>query len=177
MTIRRVGKVTAFLFRQDAQSGFKIPLLGVGGEFRIEQRSGEGEVRLTPFIAAGVGITPLLGQITSLVLTPAAFRLFWTVRRDGLGLVADALAAHPALAPLTNLFVTGAGVDGKDDGVEEELEQLREQGVAVQLRRLTKGDFEGVDAQRWYLCAGGPLRKQVLSWLPNREVLFEDFDY
>ena len=34
MTIRRVGKVTAFLFRQDAQSGFKIPLLGVGGEFR-----------------------------------------------------------------------------------------------------------------------------------------------
>lgn len=177
MTIRRVGKVTAFLFRQDAQSGFKIPLLGVGGEFRIEQGSGAGEVRLTPFIAAGVGITPLLGQMNSLVLSPAAFRLFWTVRRDGLGLVVDALAAHPILAPLTQLFVTGAAADGGDDEVEEELEKLREQGVTIQLRRLTKSDLEGVDANRWYLCAGGPLRKQVLSWLPGREVLFEDFDY
>lgn len=177
MTIRRVGKVTGFLFQQSERSGLEIPLLGVGGEFRIQQRSEKGEALLTPFIAAGVGITPLLGQITSLDLSPAAFRLFWTVRCDSLGLVKDTLAAHPALAPLTQLFVTGGGTDGKDEGLEKELEQLREQGVTIQHRRVGKSDLEAVDAQRWHLCAGGPLRKQVLSWLSEREVLFEDFDY
>jgi ferredoxin-NADP reductase/predicted pyridoxine 5'-phosphate oxidase superfamily flavin-nucleotide-binding protein len=178
MTIRRVGKVTGFLFKQSERSGLEIPLLGVGGEFRIEQGGGAGEkIRFTPFIAAGVGITPLLGQIKTLILKPAAFRLFWTVRQDSLGLVADTLAAHPDVAPLTDLFVTGGGADSKDEEVKKELEQLSNKGVTIQHRRVAKGNLESVDAQRWYLCAGGPLRKQVLSWLPGREVLFEDFDY
>jgi ferredoxin-NADP reductase/predicted pyridoxine 5'-phosphate oxidase superfamily flavin-nucleotide-binding protein len=177
VTIRRVGKVTALLFEQGERSGLEIPLLGVGGEFRIEQRSEAGETPLTPFIAAGVGITPLLGQLASLELSPAAFRLFWTVRSADLGLVADTLTSFPALAPLTNLFVTRGGADGEDEEVEKELAQLNERGVTIQLRRLAKSDLEVVDAQRWYLCAGGSLRKQVLSWLPDREVLFEDFDY
>ncbi|KAG9199425.1 hypothetical protein G6514_008490 [Epicoccum nigrum] len=209
VTVRRVGKATGFLFTQSGRSGLAIPLLGVGGGFKIEQggatgagaesrgdtaaaaatgdkdkqrrRSVEAQRRLTPFVAAGVGITPLLGQLGRLVLSPTTFRLFWTVRAPDLGLVAHTLAAHPALAALTHLFITGAGARagaGAGAGTDAQLEaQWRERGVLIQHRRLAKRDLDAVDAQRWYLCAGAPLRRQILNWLPDREVLFEEFDY
>jgi NAD(P)H-flavin reductase len=206
VTVRRVGKATGFLFTQSGRSGLAIPLLGVGGGFKIEQggatgaesrgdtaaaaaaaaatgdeekkqrrRSVEAQRRLTPFVAAGVGITPLLGQLGRLVLSPTTFRLFWTVRAPDLGLVAHTLAAHPALAGLTHLFITGAGAGA---GTDAQLEaHWRELGVSIQHRRLAKRDLDAVDAQRWYLCANTPLRKQILNWLPDREVLFEEFGY
>jgi hypothetical protein len=32
-------------------------------------------------------------------------------------------------------------------------------------------------ADKWYMCAGKGLRKQILEWLPGKEVVFENFDY
>lgn len=170
ITIRRVGSVTEYLFQQNERAGFEVPVLGIGGEFRITQRR-EGGV--TPFIAGGVGITPLLGQIDDLVLEPERFRLLWTVKAADGGLVRDTLERHPALGKVTEVFVTGS----TGDAGEDEWEKVREVGVKVEMRRLAKGDLEGVDAERWYLCAGKGFRKQVVSWLEGREVVFEDFDY
>ncbi|KAF2128863.1 oxidoreductase-like protein [Dothidotthia symphoricarpi CBS 119687] len=59
ITVRKVGPVTDHLFRQNERSGFEVPMLGVGGDFTVVQ-TGDG---ITPFLAGGVGITPLLGQL------------------------------------------------------------------------------------------------------------------
>ncbi|KAF2998649.1 hypothetical protein E8E13_007832 [Curvularia kusanoi] len=169
ITIRRVGPVTDYLFKQNERSGFEVPVLGIGGSFIITQDAGA----ITPFIAAGVGITPLLGQLGSLELSPAKFRLFWTLRAGDLPLALSILDTHTELARVTSVFVTGK----VDKHAEEALGQLRSRGVAVHTRRLEKKDLETVETGRWYLCAGKPFRAQVLGWLEGREVVFEGFDY
>lgn len=169
ITIRRVGPVTRFLFAQNPRAAFQVPVLGVGGEFTISQAKGS----LTPFIAGGVGITPLLGQLGGLHIDRESFRLLWTVKAADVGLVGDTLSRYPGLAGVTDVFVTGS----HDEGADGEWEKIREAGAGVQFRRLEKTDLEALNAEKWYLCAGKPLRKQVLEWLPGKEVLFEDFDY
>jgi ferredoxin-NADP reductase/predicted pyridoxine 5'-phosphate oxidase superfamily flavin-nucleotide-binding protein len=167
ITVRNVGPVTKYMFKQNERAGFEVPVLGVGGEFKIAQDK-DG---ITPFIAGGVGITPLLGQIHTLDLSPAKFRLFWTIRLADIGLVVDTVQRFPQLAGVTEVYVTGRQV--LDDGNK----QLAALGVGMKLRRLEKGDLDGVDAGTWYLCAGNVLRKEVLRWLEGKKVLFEDFDY
>lgn len=49
ITVRAVGPATKLLFRQNDRAGFEIPLLGVGGDYKVEQ-GGQG---ITPFIAGG----------------------------------------------------------------------------------------------------------------------------
>ncbi|KAJ4983679.1 oxidoreductase [Stagonosporopsis vannaccii] len=178
ITIRRVGPVTDFLFAQNPRAGFEVPLLGIGGEFTIMQPAvhedaGEREKGLTPFIAGGVGITPLLGNIASLRINPQSFKLLWTVRTADSGLVLDTLTRYPQLAGVTDVFVTGQTGDTES----AEWEKVKGTGAGISFRRLAKSDLEALEAEKWYLCAGKPFRKQVLQWLEGREVAFEDFDY
>lgn len=174
ITVRNVGRVTKFLFQQNERAGFEVPVLGVGGEFKIEQDEHEqGEV--TPFVAGGVGITPLLTLTPTLNISPSRFQLFWTVRMADSGLVLDTLRRYPELGKCTKVFFTGA--NGEIDG--RVYEELRiELGAGVVARRLRKEDLKGMElAKKWHVCAGKGLRKDVLGWAEGREVVFEDFDY
>ncbi|KAF1993429.1 hypothetical protein P154DRAFT_527759 [Amniculicola lignicola CBS 123094] len=171
ITIRKVGPVTSYLLKQNDRAGFEIPILGVGGEFKIEQEPG----KLTPFIAGGVGITPLLGQIQSLDITPETFKLYWTVRKADIELVIKILEQYPQLAKCTEIFLTGTSMPLS--GTESSVKVLAEQGVGVWKRRMEGKDLEEVKGQAWFLCAGRGLRKSVVEWAEGGKVLFEDFDY
>ncbi|USP79502.1 hypothetical protein yc1106_06776 [Curvularia clavata] len=167
ITIRKVGPVTNFLFKQNERAGLEVPILGVGGDFAVEQ---EEKLGITPFVAGGVGITPLFAQLPRLQLSPERFRLFWTLRVEDTGLVADTFQRYPGLAACTTVFFTG-GKEGVDLG------DVAGSGATIEKRRLTAEDLQGVEADVWYLCAGKGMRKQVLGWLEGKKVIFEDFDY
>jgi ferredoxin-NADP reductase len=176
MTIRSVGPVTRFLFQQNERAGIEVPILGVGGSFNVAQAS-EG---VTPFVAGGVGITPLLGQLGRLEVSAERFRLLWTVRAADVGLVVETLGRHGRLVACTDVFLTGELVQGAD---REKVEELKAQGVRVERRRIEKRDVEavgvgvGVSAEVWYVCAGKQLTKAVAGWVGGREVVSEGFDY
>jgi ferredoxin-NADP reductase/predicted pyridoxine 5'-phosphate oxidase superfamily flavin-nucleotide-binding protein len=170
ITVRNVGPVTKFLFRQNVRAGFEVPILGVGGEFEAKQEEG----RVTPFVAGGVGITPLLGQVGRLDLGPGKFKLLWAVRGTDFGMVVDTMERYAGLKRVTEVFLTGTV---GDDGADEKVKELEAQGVKVSMRRLAKDDVDLVEAETWYLCAGKTFRKEVLSWLEGKNVVFEDFDY
>jgi ferredoxin-NADP reductase/predicted pyridoxine 5'-phosphate oxidase superfamily flavin-nucleotide-binding protein len=174
ITIRKVGPVTRFLFSQNERAGFQVPVLGVGGDFSItksQQQQEQQEQGIIPFIAGGVGITPLLAQVPLLDLSPHRFRLFWTLRGEDAGLVADTFERYPGLAACTKVFFTGlqdsSGVIGLGDAP----------GATIEHRRLTKSGLQDVEAETWYLCAGKGMRREVLGWLEGKKVVFEDFDY
>jgi len=169
ITIRNVGTVTKFLFQQNDRAGFEVPVLGTGGDFAISNGSG-----VTPFVAGGVGITPLLGHLGSLDISPERFTLFWTLRYQDVQLAMGTLRRFPQLGRATKLFFTGAGNE-IDERIYEEL--MYQRGARVYMRRLRNEDLAGVEAETWYLCAGRGLRDDVLGWLDGKKVVFEGFDY
>lgn len=171
ITVRRVGVVTDELFKhQGSEHGDRMDLevgvKGFGGEFDVRQDAGE----TVAFVAAGVGITPLLPCIESLDL--ARLVLLWTVRKEDLGLVEDVLDAYPGLATSLTLFVTNSTQDDTSNlktGIDS---------VKVQNRRLSKQDLAADShLRKYYLCTGTPMRKQLMEWLPDKELLFEDFNF
>ena len=176
ITVRRVGAVTEELFKhQGSERGDRMELevgvKGFGGEFEVRQDKDGSESVV--FVAAGVGITPLLPCLGSLDL--GRLVVLWTVRREDLGLVGNVLEACPELVGGLRLFVTGAkegeGIEftAGGDGVDK---------IDVQRRRLGKQDLD-LDGrvQKYYLCTGTPLRKQLMEWLPGKELVFEDFNF
>ncbi|KAJ4371889.1 hypothetical protein N0V86_008443 [Didymella sp. IMI 355093] len=175
ITIRRVGPVTAHLFQQNARAGFEVPLLGIGGAFAIENpplSSSSPPSLVTPFVAGGVGITPLLAHLASPSLDSGRLKLLWAVKAKDAGLVLDTLDRYPQLATAMNVFVTGRVV-----GADVDWDTIQRAGASVQFRRLVKADLDAVEAERWYVCAGKAFRGLVVEWLQGREVVFEDFDY
>ncbi|CAI6332086.1 unnamed protein product [Periconia digitata] len=174
ITIRKVGTVTDHLFQQNDRAGFEVPLVGIGGEFKIDQDA-HGQ-RLTPFLAGGgVGITPLLGQLDALDKSPDRLKLLWTMRIADSGFALDVLKKTPALAKCTSIFFTGSRATSVE--TESSLAELVELGANVETRRIGKIDIDAVDANTWYLCAGNPLRRELLAWLEGKTVVFENFDY
>jgi ferredoxin-NADP reductase len=171
ITIRRVGPVTKFLFQQNERAGLEVPILGVGGDFKVEQNENSG---LVPFIAGGVGITPILGQLGILDLSPARFRLLWTLRAADAGFVVDTFKQYPEVAQSTTVFLTGGSAADEKNG---EIEQIKSLGAEVRKGRVTKDAVDEIDTETWYICAGKMLRKEMLSLLQHRKVIFEDFDY
>lgn len=157
MMIRRNGPVTNYLFRVAERAALSVPLKGFGGSFRITTSG------LTPFIAGGIGITPLLAQLHDLDIS--LLRLYWSIGIDDIGLVQDTFRTWPALASSTTLFLTGVGPDRRDG-----------MSATVVCRRMRAGDLDVV-AERWYLCAGVALKGMVLNWLSGKEVVYEDFNY
>jgi ferredoxin-NADP reductase/predicted pyridoxine 5'-phosphate oxidase superfamily flavin-nucleotide-binding protein len=172
ITIRAVGPVTRFLFQQNERAGIEIPILGIGGSFRVAQASEEG---VTPFVAGGVGITPLLGQLGGLDVSVERFKLMWTVRAADIDFVVETLRWHgDGLAACTEVFFTGEWVRDAD---KEKVKELKALGVRVERRRMQKTDVEAVGARVWYVCAGKQLTKAVAGWVGGSEVVSEGFDY
>ncbi|KAL8704160.1 MAG: hypothetical protein Q9201_002658 [Fulgogasparrea decipioides] len=174
ITIRNVGKVTAFLFRQNVRAGLEIPLKGIGGAFNIQQPDGE----VVPFVAGGIGITPLLAHLPDLDL--GRIRLFWAVRIQDVGLAIDTFERCPRLASSTRLFISGAA-DAAVRGQEPQtnMPRLEQYGAQVVRRRMVASDIQGQQdlSTTWYVCAGSKMRQTLLSWLSGKEIIFEDFDY
>ena len=174
ITIRNVGVVTNFMFRKNQRAGLEVPLLGFGGEFIIKQ----GKNETVSFIAGGIGITPLLGQVPNLNLENLI--LFWTVNVSDLGFVHDTLTKIPTLAASTRLFLSGKN---KNSELSREniliLKNIEASGTKIQPGRLMPSDLrdEPNIPSRWYICAGTGLRKDLLGWLDGKEVIYEDFDY
>jgi len=170
ITIRRIGPVTSFLFQQSERSGLEVPLRGVGGDFIIQQDNGS-EVTV-PYIAGGIGITPLLGQLPNLRLE--RLQLFWTIRADDLELIVDTLKNHSGLESSVTLFVTDCDPENITKHVLEGLGRL---GTKYKTRRMLKEDLNVLEAKTWYLCAGKGLREALLKWFNNRNVVYENFDF
>ncbi|KAI7337887.1 hypothetical protein KC315_g2061 [Hortaea werneckii] len=181
ITVRRVGVVTEFLFKQQGSEGterasrnggLEVGVKGFGGEFEVQQRDGE----LIGFIAAGVGITPLLPSLGRLDFS--RLKLFWTVRVEDLGLVLDVLDQHPDLVKSLKLFITNS-VDLQVSA--QHMDRLRKLDVVIELRRMKQDDMEeiegGNDVKRYYLCTAMPMRKQLEQWLDDKELVFEDFNF
>jgi predicted ferric reductase len=169
ITVRLHGPVTEHLKRQNPRSRLEIPLRGFGGDFVIETR----DKGATPFVAGGVGITPLLGQLDQIDLEK--LRLFWILRLEDIDFVIDIFRRYPSLAKHAKLFFTGAS----DTSQNGQVNSVRTFGASVELRRPAKEDFGEAEtiAEKWYLCAGNPLRRKLLEWLEGRKVVFENFDY
>jgi NAD(P)H-flavin reductase len=164
--IRKVGVVTDFLFKHNVRANLEVPLQGFGGDFFIQQSEGES----VSFVAGGVGITPLLAQAADLDLS--RFRLYWTVRAEDLGLVVDTFENVPGLAEHSDVFITG-----KLDETSEHWKKLESSSAKLQKRRLSKEDFSGDNASKWYLCTGTGFRNSLVEWLNGKTVVYEDFNY
>ncbi|OJD36654.1 oxidoreductase [Diplodia corticola] len=198
ITIRRHGPVTGLLFTSLSATHNHTPLAPLpirgfgGGEFRVEPPAANhnNDDNLTPFVAGGVGITPLLAELaaSSTALDPTRVALFWTLRRADAALARDVLVRqHPGLARGARVFFTGGGGgdggDGDDD-VDAVVAELRDERAGlvavVEGRRLEEGDLRAVEAERWYLCAGTALHKAVVGWVAvgrGKEVVAESFNF
>lgn len=172
ITIRNVGAVTNFLFRQNIRAGLEVPLKGFGGTFAIEQ----GHEGVVPIIAGGIGVTPILAQLNSIDLN--RIRLFWAVNVQDVGLVLDTLERCPPLASSTRIFVS-AGDKPTAANFGTNIKKLEGYGAHVVTRRILASDLEPDQdlSPTWYLCVGKALRKTCLSWLPDKKTVYEDFDY
>ncbi|KAI4225146.1 MAG: hypothetical protein L6R36_004128 [Xanthoria steineri] len=174
ITIRNVGKVTAFLFRQNVRAGLEVPLKGFSGTFTIHQDKDD----VVPFVAGGIGITPLLAQLPDLDLRRV--RLIWTLNLTDVGLAIDTFERYPQLASSTTLYLSGAADGGQE--LQPAL-RLQQYGAQVCKRRLAISDLLSIQGQAalpsttWYICAGAELRQTLLSWLSDRKVVYESFYY
>lgn len=177
ITIRNVGTVTRFLFTTNIRAGLDIPLRGFGGSFAIKQSDAAKGI-ITPFVAGGIGITPLLAQLLSLDLS--RLLVLWTVNSRDIGLVVDTMRRYPGLGARMRVFVSGDPVSKLSGPGEIDGEAIAE-GV-FERRRMAREDIVGVRDQEevgdtWYICAGTGLRKQLLEWLEGKTAVYEDFDY
>lgn len=172
ITMRNVGVVTDFLFKQNVRAALEIPLKGFGGGFDISQ-SVSG---ILPFVAGGIGITPLLPYLPQLDI--ARLRLYWTVNIRDYGLVNDTFKNNRSLASSTTLFLSGIGdsTNAENTSILAELERSQ---ATVVTRRMIASDIESVQnlSSKWYVCTGNELRRSLLLWLSGKEVTFEEFDY
>jgi hypothetical protein len=67
---------------------------------------------------------------------------------------------------------------GGADGGGVEVEELENKGVTVHWRRMEREDLDlDVHVERYYVCTPLGLRKQLQEWLPEKEVIFEEFDF
>ncbi|KAK3714058.1 hypothetical protein LTR37_008087 [Vermiconidia calcicola] len=174
ITIRKVGTVTEHMFkhlgktsRERGMHELEVGVKGFGGEFEVQQQGDE----VICFVAAGVGITPLLPSLWA--LDPQNLRILWSVRQEDISLVADVLEQHPELGQSLQIFITNADERNLD------VARLKEKGAVVHLHRISEQDLSmcGEDWKKYYLCTPVPMRKQLIAWLPGKELIFEDFNF
>lgn len=173
ITIRNVGRVTAFLFRQNVRAGLEIPLKGIAGTFAIQQ----ADSQIVPFVAGGIGITPLLAHLADLDLE--RIKLFWALRTQDIGLAIDTFERYPQLTSSTELYISDAA-DASVHGQELQTRpRFQQYGAQIHARRMVASDIQGQQglSSTWYICAGSQMRQALLSWLLDKEVVYEDFNY
>jgi ferredoxin-NADP reductase len=168
------GPVTEFLKKQRTASRntLEVKLRGFGGDFKM---AASAQQEVLPFIAGGVGITPLMGQLKELDLSK--LRLIWITKAEDTDLVLDTFKRYPGLAESTTLFFTGKKGPRGDSS---KLDTIRNSGATVIIGRPADANElikAAPKAEIWYLCAGKALRKQLLEWLAGKKVEFENFDY
>jgi NAD(P)H-flavin reductase len=181
ITVRKVGSVTGFL-SWHKPGMLETGIRGFGGEFRFEF----GGKRIG-FIAAGIGITPLLGQMGELdeELDQNNLKVFWTVGIKDANLAVQILNDFPQLQRnnAMTIYLTGneKTLDDKDDkAAKTAIQTLKKmKDVAVLQRRIIKDDLEQADktVDQWYLCTAPTFRKQIQEYLPGHSIIFENFDY
>ncbi|KGO69191.1 Riboflavin synthase-like beta-barrel [Penicillium italicum] len=164
--VRRHGAVTRYLSQVSERAGLEIPLKGFGGSFQVSGKS------IVPYVAGGIGITPLLAQLPELDISQ--LRLFWSISFNDLGLVHDIFQRWPQLPLSTTLFITNVELDGAD---RQMWDGIQSSGVQIIRRRMQAGDLDLALADVWYLCAGVALKGMVLNWLVGKTVVYEDFNY
>ncbi|OCT48502.1 oxidoreductase, FAD-binding family protein [Cladophialophora carrionii] len=170
VTVRNVGHVTGWLEWQ-REGMCEVGIRGFGGEFIFEPN------KRNAFVAAGIGITPLLGQMGSIDLE--TFKMCWSVGIRDVGLPLDILTQYPKLKDSeTTIFLTG-DESVLAAGEKAKLQQLIDTGVKIQRRRMIKDDLTRWESQvdNWYLCTAPAMRKEVQDWLPGVVINFENFDY
>lgn len=173
ITVRRHGPVTGLLWKWNLRVPLEVPMLGVGGE--EEHRVPEvDDGKEAVFIAAGVGITPALGQAPALLAAGRRFRVLWSLRTEDMPLAVDAFGRIEGLAKRTTIFVTGEGLE---ENQEKSLRQLESEVVR---RRMIHQDVllkEEEGGKRYYLCTAPEMLKLLLTWLEGRDVTYESFNY
>ncbi|KAG9583664.1 putative oxidoreductase, partial [Aureobasidium melanogenum] len=177
ITIRKVGVVTDFLFKHGLDpkahgSELEIGIKGFGGSFMVEQTEEKSAIA---FVAAGVGITPLMPSLHSLRLEH--LQLFWMLRAVDLGLAVDLLDGFRDLAANLTLFVTGMFPENEEQ--KAGIGKLNDYGVHIVYRRMERSDLELLmpKIERWYICTGTSQRSTILQWLNGQEVLYEDYNF
>ncbi|GAB7337966.1 hypothetical protein MBLNU457_4345t1 [Dothideomycetes sp. NU457] len=176
ITIRRVGVVTDLLFKHGKGGSrpgteFEVGMKGFGGSFQITQNGVDSGIG---FIAAGVGITPLLPCLSS--LDTAKLDLLWSLRREDVRLALDVLRQYPELKGRARVFLTGG--DGATEETVASINELVALGAAVEYRRMLKQDVDDLAGmKRFFVCTGTPHRMLLLQWLEGKEVVFEDFNF
>lgn len=168
VTVRSVGNVTRWLEHQ-REGMCEVGIRGFAGEFSFDQTSN----KRVGFVAAGIGITPLLGQMD--VLDLSRLKIWWSVGVRDVGLPLDILTQYPALKDSLTIFLTGS----EGDKEKTTLQKLVDTGVKIERRRISQSDLTAADADvdNWYLCTAPAMRKEIQGWLPGKSVIFENFDY
>ncbi|KAJ5164330.1 Riboflavin synthase-like beta-barrel [Penicillium coprophilum] len=165
--VRRHGPVTGYLARIDERASLEVPLKGFGGSFHIS--TGKS---IIPYVAGGIGITPLLAQLPELDISQ--LRLFWSISFNDLGLVHDIFQRWPQLPLSTTLFITNVELDDAD---RQMWDGIQSSGVKMIRRRMQAEDLDLALADVWFLCAGVALKRMILNWLVGKTVVYEDFNY
>lgn len=185
LTIRTVGAVTKWLTWQN-ENRTTIGVKGFEGEFRFElpeiKAGGETRRRRNVFVAAGIGITPLLSQMADL---EDHLIVLWTVSVEDIGLVEDVLKICPeAMKRNMRLFITRTDkLEGLGDREKEILRQIEDDGLAkVFKRRMSREDLAELingeyEVDRWYVCTTPKMRQTVQEWVGETPLVFENFDY
>ncbi|KAF4991598.1 hypothetical protein FGRMN_7717 [Fusarium graminum] len=172
ITTRKHGPVTEFLRKHKLRVPLEVEVLGFGGEegFRIPL---ESQGHRSIFIAAGVGITPILAQAPAILQHKVPFTLLWTLRYEDLPLASDTFSRIPGMANVATLFITG------QPDKREALDVVEQAGTRVVKRRIGAKDienFKGQDA-RFFLCTAPALLSALEEWLHGEKVVWEDFGY
>ncbi|EEA28413.1 hypothetical protein TMatcc_003255 [Talaromyces marneffei ATCC 18224] len=172
ITVRKNRNVTTRLFQWNPCTQLEVPMLGFGGSFKIETSRTSNDV--VPFIAGGIGITPLLGQLPGLDISH--LRLLWSISANDIDVVKDTFRQFPDLADSSTLFISQ--VDKVDDSsILRSLEDIEATGVAIERRRINAMDLKRISANTFYLCSGRALQTSVLEWLKGKDIVYEDFTY
>jgi NAD(P)H-flavin reductase len=173
ITLRKVGSVTKWLEWQ-REGMAEVGIRGFGGEFSFNQ---EHDNRIG-FVAAGIGITPLLGQMGDLDVSRV--HILWSLGIKDVGLALDLFTQYPSLKDSVTVFLTGdSALLGNNKNEKLKLQKLIDLGSHIERRRLERDDLTKVDASvdQWYLCTAPALRKIVQGWLPGKSIVYENFDY
>ncbi|KAL3452588.1 hypothetical protein BJX65DRAFT_303407 [Aspergillus insuetus] len=157
ITARKQGNVTSSLFRTSERAGLEVPLKGFGGDFQLNQRTSD----ILPFIAGGIGITPVLAHLP--VIDISRLRLIWSISLKDIGLVLDTFKRFPKLPGSTTVFVTG--VDDRSQQSNAELEHVASSGAQLQRRRMEAQDIDISLSEVWYFCGSPALKVPVFNWL------------
>ncbi|RMZ75614.1 hypothetical protein DV738_g5383, partial [Chaetothyriales sp. CBS 135597] len=157
ITVRAVGRVTEWL-RFQREGLVEVGVRGFGGDFAFDQSNG----KRVAFVAAGIGITPLLAQVATTDLS--RLTVFWSlnVGRD-VGLLVSFIKTYPQLSAR----------------VVRLSQEWHESGWTIHRRRINKEDLVAVgdEIDQWYICTAVTMRQEIQRWLPDTSLVYENFDY